>query len=559
MDRYTRWTCYIAGLLLASLLTAWAVPSPPLVLSGLSPEVSDRSVEFVRSPEARNWFRPVRGLSISPQNQKPYWLRLTATRNISAADTPQLVMSQPAFKRLEVWRPGDKTAIRRSVYGTDADLSHSALAHVVPLPNGLRAGESIFVKVTSTANVPSEFSILPLREVYSQDNAYNRVRTFVLTALAAVALLAIGFAISLRQRGYAYLAATLLAQIVSLAIDGGDFRSNEWLAAFAMDRRTNILLSTAAVLASVRFLVFFLNLPTEQPRAARVLDICSVILGGVLAMSTFQVWRMTAIIGNLVLLVAIATVLRACIHAIRRRQREALILLAAWAPLMLVLVVKVGGLQHWWPTYEWLQYGYPGAMTFGGLGLLLGLTHKLRQLSHDRDVARRRATYDGLTDALSRTALEEAVAAAVAQSHGSGDPLSVAFLDVDRFKSINDKHGHAVGDDVLRIVAGRLRNRIRPHHLLGRYGGDEMVLVLPNTTLADALSLSEKLRRSIADNPIAIEHMRIDANLSIGVAQLKRHEPVSALMQRADSALYASKRDGRGRVSGHGEHAEAMP
>lgn len=558
MDRYTRRAFYIVGLLLATLLTAWAVPTPPLVLAGL-PADAEQSPEFVQSAEARELFRPVRGLSILPRNQKPHWWRLTATRDIGVDDAPQLVMSQPYFKKVEVWRPGDKSAVRRSVYGPDNDLSHSALAHVVPLPNGLRAGQSIFVRVTSNANAPSEFSVLPLREVYAQDSHYDRARTVVLTSLAAVALLAIGYALSLRQRGYAYLAATLLAQIVSLAIEGGDFRSNAWLAAFAMDRRTNILLNTAAVLASVRFLVFFLNLPTAQPRAARILNLCSAVLGGILAVSTFQVWRTTAIVGNLVLLTVIATVVPACVYAIRRRQREAFILLASWAPLMIVVVVKIGGLQHWWPTYEWLGYGYPGAITFGGLGLFLGLTHKLRQLSHDRDAARRRATYDGLTETLSRPALEEAIVAAVAQSHGSGDPLCVAFIDVDRFKAINDVHGHAVGDEVLRIVAKRLSNRLRAHELLGRYGGDEMVLVLPNTTLSDALSHTEHLRRAIAESPIAIDGKLIDANLSAGVAQLKKYEPVSELMQRADGALYASKRDGRGRVTGHGEHAEAMP
>ncbi|QWP76088.1 diguanylate cyclase [Lysobacter sp. K5869] len=559
MDRYTRWAFHIAALLLVTLVTAWAMPSPPFVLAEYPEEARDQSPEFVKSAQASVKFKRTRSTSVLLDDRDPRWWRLTATRDIASDDSPQLVMTQPYFKQLEVWRPGDAVAVRRSMYGPDSDLTHSALLHVVPLPNGLRRGDSIFVRITSLGRIPSEFSVLPLREVYRQDDSYNRIRTSVLTALGLVAALALGHAFSLRQRGYAYLAATLLAQTISLAIEGGDFRSNDWLAAFATDRRTNILLNTVAVLASVRFLMFYLNLPMTQVRAARILNVCSYILGAVVAVSLFKVWRHTATVGNLVLLCVMATVIAAGTKAVYRRQREAFILLGSWAPLMVVLFVKIGGLQHWWPPYEWIQYGYPAAITFGGMGLFVGLNYKLHQLRDDRDAARQRATYDGLTGVLTRPALEEAIALSVAQSHGSGDPLCVAFIDVDRFKSINDEYGHATGDEVLRIVAKRLRNRLRSQDVLGRYGGDEMVVVLPNATLAEAVRQAEQLRRAIADSPIAIEDKRIAANLSVGVAQLKNYEPVSELLERADSALYASKREGRGRVTGHGEHAEAMP
>ena len=559
MDRYGRRAVVIAALLLLSLFAVGAMPSPPFVLSELRSDVPDHSATFARSAMAAPLYRPASGRSILFEDQHPRWWRLTTTRAISAADAPQLVMSQPNFKELEVWRPGDQRAVRRTVYGPDSDPGHSAAAHVVPLPNGLRAGQSVYLRVKSNSTMPSEISILPLRDVYQQDNQYNRIRTIFLAVLSVVAFAAVCFSTMLRQRGYAYLAATLLAQIISLAIEGGDFRGSAILAAFAMDRRTNILLNTAAVLASVRFLMFFLNLPMNQPRIAQVLNGCSAALGAILAVSVFQVWPATAYVGNTVLLVVIGAVLTACFRAIRRRQREAYLLLLAWVPLMVVLVIRIGSLQRWWPSYDWLQFGYPGAMTFGGAGLLLALSHKMRQLSQDRDSARQRATYDGLTGVLSRSALDDAIAAAVAHAHGCGDPLCVAFVDLDRFKAINDAHGHAIGDDVLRIVAKRTRNRLRSGDLLGRYGGDELVLILPGTSQQDALRLAEQIRRAIADSPLAIDGVMIQANLSIGVAQLRQHEPVSEFLKRADGALYTSKRDGRGRVTGHGEHAEAMP
>lgn len=562
MDRYARLTLNIVVLLLASLFIAGAAPRAPnslFTLAELPTDAPGQSPDEVRSPEAAARFQSRPGSEIRIEDRESHWWRLTVNRDVDATDAPQLVMTQPYWKRIEVWRPGDAAPVKRTVYGDDSDLTHSALAHVVPLPKGLRAGQSLFILVRSSDNVASEFDILPLAEVYARDNVYDRTRTFVLTSLALVGVLALVFAGSLRQRGYAYLAATLFAQIVSLAIEGGDFRGHSWLSDFAMDDRTNIFLNTAAVLASVRFLVFFLNLPMTQPRAARILDACSFVLGAVLFSSTFHVWYATAFVGNFALLAVIATIVPACLYAIGQRQREAFTLLAAWAPLMVVLVVKIGGMFRWWPTYEWLQFAYPAALTFGGLGLMAGLSVKLHQLSRDRDTARQRATIDGLTGVLSRPAVDEALAAAVAHAHGAGNPLSVAFVDVDHFKKINDEHGHAVGDEVLRIVAKRMQNRIGSQDVLGRYGGDEMLLLMPDTSLSGALNLSEQLRNAIADSPLAIDGRRISANLSIGVAQLHRSESVEAFLKRADEALYASKAGGRGRVTGHGEHAAAMP
>lgn len=564
MDRLMRRMLRIAVLLFACALAAGpaaaAEPADVLQLALLPADVPDQSYQFVRSQQAQPLFRAVPGQSVEVRGRQARWWRLTATRDIDAKDAPQLVMSHPFLKRLEAWRPGDSIGVRRALYGEDSDLSHSALAHVVPLPQGLRAGESVYVRIHSRSNVVSTFTIVPLDEVYARDGAYNRVRTFFLTALGVVALLAIGFSISLRQPGYAYLAATLLTQVVTLAIEGGDFRVDPWLSAIATDRRTQFLLNTTAVLASVRFLMFFLDLPPTQPRVARVLNVCSAVLGTILVVSVFQIWPATAYFGNIVLLVVIAAIVVACVRAIAARRTEAFILFAAWAPLMLVLVVRIGGQAKWWPNFEWLGVAYPWVVTFGGLVLLMGFTHQhgtilrgaLRQLSRDRDNARQRAAYDGLTGVLTRPAFEDALASAVVDAHASAAPLCAAFLDVDRFKLINDVHGHAVGDEVLRIVAQRIGNRLRGDDRLGRYGGDEMVLLLPNTALAEAMRIADYLRNAIVVSPFAIDGALVDVDVSLGVAQLRGGEPAVDLLKRADGALYASKRGGRGRVTGEG-------
>ncbi|MGO1069238.1 diguanylate cyclase [Lysobacter sp. CA199] len=549
MESLWRRIFQIAVLVLASALTVGATESAPITLAELSREVADPSPEAVLSGHYRDKFHTVPGDEIQLRTKQARWWRLTAVRDVSASQSPQLVMSAPYWKQLEVWRPGDAKGVRRSVYGPDTDLTHSSLAHVVPLPNGLRAGESIYIRVSSANDLASRITIAPLAQVYEQDVAFGRMWMFVLTSLGIVAILAVAFWLCLRQRGYAYLALTLLAQMATLAIEGGEFRGTQWLATFAMDRRTNILLNTAAVWASVRFLIFFLSLPTHQPRISRLLNVCSVILGAIIVVSTVQVWYATAIVGNFVLLVVIGAVVAAGARAIRRRQREAYVLLAAWSPLIVVIVIRVGALYRWWPYFDWLQFAYPASLTVGGLGLLSGLTLKLYQLSRDSDAARHRATYDGLTGVLSRAALDDAMQVAVAVAHGSGTPLSIVFIDIDRFKHINDTYGHAVGDEVLRIVSLRTRNRLRPDDLCGRYGGDEMIVAFVGAPLAEAVQLAEHLREAVANTPLSIGGALIPISLSLGVAQLRETESSDDVIRRADLALYASKTGGRGRVS----------
>jgi two-component system cell cycle response regulator len=124
-------------------------------------------------------------------------------------------------------------------------------------------------------------------------------------------------------------------------------------------------------------------------------------------------------------------------------------------------------------------------------------------------------------------------------------------LDIDYFKSINDSYGHDCGDDVLREFAIRVRKSIRGIDLACRIGGEEFVVVMPETDMAVAATVAERLRRKIAAEPFPIEQGRrsIDVTISIGIASLESPRDTAAqLLKRADQALYRAKRDGRNRV-----------
>ncbi len=160
------------------------------------------------------------------------------------------------------------------------------------------------------------------------------------------------------------------------------------------------------------------------------------------------------------------------------------------------------------------------------------------------------AITDGLTGLYNRRYMETHVGTLVEQASSRGKALSVLILDIDYFKSVNDSWGHDAGDDVLREFALRIKKSIRGIDLACRYGGEEFVVVMPETDIAVATMVAERLRRGIAAEPFVIQKgaRAVDVTISAGIAALELGEDAAAVFKRADQALYRAKRDGRNRV-----------
>ena len=127
-----------------------------------------------------------------------------------------------------------------------------------------------------------------------------------------------------------------------------------------------------------------------------------------------------------------------------------------------------------------------------------------------------------------------------------GTPLSISMLDIDHFKNINDTYGHTVGDEVLRSLAGELRQHIRHPDTIGRYGGEEFLVILPHSTSKAAIEQAERLCRHVRSLLIKSGEQEISLTISIGVAQYKiQKEDWQTFLSRADAALYQAKNNGR--------------
>jgi two-component system cell cycle response regulator len=161
------------------------------------------------------------------------------------------------------------------------------------------------------------------------------------------------------------------------------------------------------------------------------------------------------------------------------------------------------------------------------------------------------AITDALTGLFNRRYMETHLGMLMEQAASRGKPLAALILDIDYFKAINDTHGHDAGDDVLREFALRIRKAIRNIDLACRYGGEEFVIVMPETDMAVATMVAERLRRRIASEPFTIAQgaRNLEVTISIGIGAIATpDDTAAAMLKRADLALYRAKRDGRNRV-----------
>ena len=182
--------------------------------------------------------------------------------------------------------------------------------------------------------------------------------------------------------------------------------------------------------------------------------------------------------------------------------------------------------------------------------LLAGEFARLATLHADESLAtvqlRHSAELDALTGVFNRRSMDQWLARAFLDAHRQQAPVSLLFIDIDHFKSVNDRLGHAGGDHCLRQVASALRGALEPGDMLGRYGGEEFVVLLPGRQGADAREMGERLRAAVERCEFQYEGHAERLTVSVGVAtRLERESAPAATVERADKALYAAKHGGR--------------
>ena len=187
-------------------------------------------------------------------------------------------------------------------------------------------------------------------------------------------------------------------------------------------------------------------------------------------------------------------------------------------------------------------------LRIGGTMLKYLSRGNVEKVYHDEIV--NRTNVDSLTEAYNRRYLDSVLHREIGRSARHGRELSLIMLDIDHFKRINDVFGHLVGDSVLRAIVASVKDNIRREDVLTRYGGEEFVLVLPETPYENAFLCAEKLREMIGKAEFRLGDTRIPITVSLGVASCLDTDDGGSLIEAADKALYQAKRGGRDRVCG---------
>jgi diguanylate cyclase (GGDEF)-like protein len=199
-----------------------------------------------------------------------------------------------------------------------------------------------------------------------------------------------------------------------------------------------------------------------------------------------------------------------------------------------------------------MLFGAPQTFSVAGTSMLTGLFIALLMLTVNAQMANRLRdllSTDELTRLGSRRSLNELGPRFVARTEQEGNSIAVLMLDIDHFKRVNDRYGHAMGDTILRHCASVMRANLRPNAMLARYGGEEFCALVPVDKMADARIVAERLRTQVMNSPFRFAEFEILSTISVGLALAKADQPLSQAINEADQALYMAKHNGRNQIA----------
>ncbi|AAZ98646.1 Putative diguanylate cyclase (GGDEF domain) [Thiobacillus denitrificans ATCC 25259] len=306
--------------------------------------------------------------------------------------------------------------------------------------------------------------------------------------------------------------------------------------------------------AGLLFAVRFLDLGVFFPRVRRAVFVYSAAFGTALVAAVAAGRQVAALwVSFSFVFLFTGLMLALGLIAVRAGQKPARYFLIAALAAMVGAALTTLSTWGFVPHNAWTFRAVEVGMLFDATLLALALAYQFRVGQEQQLRAEQLAQLDPLTGLNNRRAFYGMTAAAWSNALRHAHATSVLLLDIDHFKQINDRYGHAEGDAVLKTVAGALKQSVRQGDVLARWGGEEFIVFLPETGLRDAALLAERLRVSIAALSVTGRVGTMAVTASIGVAERADHATLDSLIAAADACLFASKQQGRNRVTSGGQ------
>lgn len=396
------------------------------------------------------------------------------------------------------------------------------------------------------------FRIATVAAFQRADASWLAFASASLAILFGMSMMAICFGILLRDPTFFFYAAYVLSYALIQGVQTGFAAHPLGIETIAANPRLfGVTALLVSVVAATLFADRFIDLRRHAPRLRLlVLALAGlVVLNGALAFAPIDSLRTLSRILVNPLLIVIGPMLLLCgIIASLRGSRYAVYFLVGWTPLLVVTVMS--SLQTLGVFVQWTQLNdlCIAAAAFEALVLSLGLADRALAMRRDRERIGVLAETDPLTGLFNRRAWLDRALALLDSAAREGGPVCVMFLDLDHFKMLNDSRGHAAGDKALMRVAELMRGAMRHREVIGRYGGEEFVVALPDCALPAAAEVANRVRTSIERQAIALGGDGGVLTTCIGVAERTPNETLSSLVARADAAMYEAKAAGRNRV-----------
>ena len=533
-----------------------AAPAPPLDISLLQPTTAEATVAEVTSGSLDSHFGTFDGYQATA-TAETLWLRLRPTASFNPqGQLPILTARGGWFERIEAF-PASAAVTEPLQHIIDLPEFGGAHQSVFVLPRGLSAGETLYIRVATREDGAASlrFTLGTLGPTLQRAAAHSRMIALATGALTAMALGALLIWFILKDPLFVLYPGMFLLEALYLVFFSGE--GFDWpvlsharaVGGYAWN--VPVALSGAVACLFIREIA---DLRHSSPRVYRVfgwLAWAFVLLTLSNALAYIGWGGLIAAFGNLMFVGSAIFTLVVAFLAWRRGNRAAGWFLIAWTMLETVTIATAIRLlldraEH---AEYLLYYGLPLSMVAAAILVALGVADRLREQRQALTEAERRAQTDPLTGVLNRRSLIERLEAACLRARARGLPIALLFIDLDHFKEINDSFGHAAGDACLKKIIGPIQMELRQSDVIGRYGGEEFVVILSSADMAAAHPIAERIRNRVADVRVDGFGPPINLTCSIGVATSDTLNVWGEhLIAQADAAVYAAKRSGRNRV-----------
>ena len=543
-------TCFVLAGIGASHATRAVAATPDI--QALDGTVADATASEVTSGSLDSHFIHA-SFRESASRGETFWLRIQSDSPLDTNVIPVLVVHSGMLHKFQVYTPGSGRPLPAAAHIPDFGGARD-IAFVLPAGVG-----PVYVRVEPPGagyGIP-RFSTSTLAKFLDEGARVARVTTLTFGALAAMATAGLLMWIVLAERTFLLYFTLFALEALWVAYFSGQGFDWPWLSAATplTDYTWNVLSALCGATACL-FVREIADLRRSMPRNYTVfgwLARAFVLLtfANIIKLIGFE--DLINGIGNILFVGSAVYTLIVAFVAWRRGNRSAGWFLLAWTLLEAFTIATAARLllgsgraeDHDWIIY----FGLPLSIVAAALLIALGIADRLRDQRRALSEAERHAQIDSLTGVLNRRSLIERLDAACLRARARGLPISLLFIDLDHFKEINDSFGHPAGDACLAAIIPPIQAELRQSDVIGRYGGEEFVVILSSADSAAAHPIAQRILERVASVRVEGFGQPIALTCSIGVATSDMLGVWGEhLIAQADAAVYAAKRSGRNRV-----------